>query len=159
MGRLLIWRLPLSRWISISAVPRAYSSLALVVFISIWMGTVVISINGFIVWYALPSTSKWCHLGILTCLTHNSANPAGSVHIVDEGLAEQLVADLQRGVVAVLVPDEVGNGLSQVHLLQVQHLLVQVQPLVAQAAAVGLEEGGPGVQLHVLLGQVLLGEL
>ena len=36
---------PSFREISISAVPRAYSSLALVVFISIWIGTVVISIN------------------------------------------------------------------------------------------------------------------
>ena len=70
-----------------------------------------------------------------------------SPHIVDQRLAEQLVADFKRGVVAVHIPGKAGDGFGQVHLLDVQDLRVQLAGLELQPLLVGGEEDGLGVQL------------
>ena len=54
IGRLLILRPPSPREISKSAVPRLYSILAWVTFISISIGTVLISIRGYIISISAP---------------------------------------------------------------------------------------------------------
>ncbi len=80
---------------------------------------------------------------------HNYIVPEGrqSVHVVDQRLAKQLVANLQRGVVAVHIPGEAGDGVGQVHLLHVQDLHIGVGGLKLQTAEIGLQIGGLGIQI------------